>query len=258
MGPNNSSITRVVPIFDHLFGGDPTGRSWMDYLLRIGSRAKPVGLPVDAGVLPPDHPRWWGKHERRFAPPVTLLRWLVENITEAQVFAGADREPVHSRRLALARRDPATVAAALGGIESGSWNRKWYVLEGPSAPDATLETDRILLVIEGKRTEKSCTTKTKWMPRRSQLLRHMDAALEVAATRRVFGLLIVEGTGTDPLEVDSFWRDQADAQVAADLLECSLPHRSRQERSTIAGGVLGVVTWQRVCSDRGIPWPPAF
>jgi hypothetical protein len=256
MGKYNSSATRVVPVFDALMDRDPTGADWFPYLLRVGSRARLISLPRDAGNLRDDHPRWWGAKERRLPPPRLLLRWLVENVTPEQVLAAGDREPVRTRRLQLALRDAPTLTAALAAIDSGVWKRQWYSLEGDSAPDAFLETDKIVLVVEGKRTEWSCTTKTKWMPMRSQLLRHMDAATEIAGDRQVYGLLLVEGRAPDPMTVGDFWKEQADAQVSPELLARSLPHRSSAERETLAQGVLGAATWHRVCADHAIAWPP--
>ena len=54
------------------------------------------------------------------------------------------------------------------------------MLEGRSQPDACFETDAMLVVIEGKRTERKATAVTTWMRSRSQMLRHMDAALEIS------------------------------------------------------------------------------
>lgn len=256
MGRYNSSITRVAPVFDCLFKQDAKGRDWLPYLLSIGSRAKKACIPSKPGLLVPDHRRYWGNTERRLAPPQSLLKWLAQNITEEQVERSGDTGPVRSCRLALAQREPSTVAAALKEIESGARTRKWYILEGESAPDAFLETNRIILVVEGKRTESSCTTRTKWMPRRSQLLRHMDAATEVAEDRKVFGLLLVEGSAPDSLQPSEYWRREADSQVESELIAKSLPHRSQSERDLLAQNVLGAATWQRICADWKIAWPP--
>jgi hypothetical protein len=256
MGRFNSSTTRVVPVFDQLFDRDPTGKDWLPYLLRAGSRAEEAGTFSPPGLLIQGHRRSWGKNERRLAPPRSLLEWLVDNITEEQVEKSGDKEPARSRRLALARRQTTAIAAAMNGLESGNWRRQWYTLEGESAPDAFLETNNIVLVVEGKRTESYCTTKTKWMPRRSQLLRHMDAATEIAGERQVYGLLLVEGAEPNPLNLSEYWRREAGAQVGRDLLEQSLPHRSPGARKTLAENVLGALTWQRVCSDLKISWPP--
>jgi hypothetical protein len=84
----------------------------------------------------------------------------------------------------------------------------------------------------------------------------MDAAVEAFATKAVFGLLIVEGRETDPLVPSPHWISQCAEQYAPKMVAGSLPYRSVEERSKIAGGVLGVVTWQAVCDRFGIPWPP--
>lgn len=256
MGRYNSSKTRVVPVFDQLYERDATGQSWLPYLCRAASRADLAAIPATLGSLVPNHPRWWGENERRLRPPKELLTWLVHNITEAQVLASGDSGAVYAKRLGLAQGDPHRVKDALDGISSGAWYRKWYALEGASAPDAFLETDRTILVVEGKRTEYACTTKTKWMPERSQLLRHMDAALEIANGRLVLGLLIVEGNPERPLELDSWWTGQIETQVSERLVRDSLPHRSADERRLIVNGVLGAITWQRLCDDLAITWPP--
>jgi len=256
MGRFNSSATRVVPVFDHLYERDPTGRDWLSYLLSVGSRAKHVDVPTDPGLLLAEHRRTWGHAEKRLAPPRALLEYLIRNVTSDSVERSGDKGLLLSRRRALAARDPDMTAAALKGLDGRTWNRRWYALEGESCPDAFFETKNVILVVEGKRTESSCTTKTKWMPQRSQLLRHMDAATEIAAGRQVYGLLMVEGREPDPRQVPQFWLDEVDAQVADDLLDSSLPHRTAEEKNTIAAGVLGAITWQRVCADFSIPWPP--
>lgn len=230
MGLHNSSSTRVVPVFDRLFVLDATGQAWLQYLLCVGSRSALTRLPTVHPRLIPHHPRTWGRAERRLSPPRSLLAWLAHNISEVQVNAPSGAEPTHSRRLALARKDSSVLSEAIAGINSGNWKGKWYALEGDSSPDAFLETDQLVLVIEGKRTEKSCTTKTKWMSRRSQLLRHMDAAFEIAGSRQVLGLLIVEGADPAPLQPSPFWLKQVDIQVSSNMLDRSLPHRADAER----------------------------
>jgi hypothetical protein len=254
MGKFNSSTTRVVPVFDALFKRDPTAASWLKQLLDLGSSN--VAAPENPGRLVPAHERWWGKKERRLQPPLALLEWLVENITPAAIAASDQSEAARKRRL-LASGDESTLRDAIRGLRSGKTHRMWYTLEGRSAPDAFVETDQIVLVVEGKRTEASCTTKTTWMTERSQLLRHMDAALEISGDRQVFGLLLVEGDPADPMTPSKFWRDQARSQISDPLVASSLPHRTVTERDRIVSGVLGAATWQRVCSVFGIPWPPA-
>ena len=94
------------------------------------------------------------------------------------------------------------------------------------------------------------------MGRRSQLIRHMDAAVEIAGGRTVLGLLFVEGESQAPMLVPKHWSLAAEEQLAPHLLCPSLPHRTKEEQQTIVKGVLGVATWQRVCKAFSIAWPP--
>jgi len=257
MGVQNSSRTRVAPVFDALMAKDRTGELWLNRLVHLGSRTREVSLPPVIGRLPEDHPRWWGVTERSLWPPKALLEWLVLNVTPESVDAAGDTGLVREKRRLLASKDSATVNEALLAIRRGERGRRWHNLEGPSFPDACLETDKILLVVEGKRTERSCTSKTKWMPKRSQLLRHMDAAVEIGGARRVLGLLVVEGDGKgNVLEPSDYWLEQSRSQYADSMLGASLPHRSLSERRELVGGVLGVTTWQRVCLEFDLLWPP--
>ncbi len=85
----------------------------------------------------------------------------------------------------------------------------------------------------------------------------MDAAWEMRGSKTVLGLMVVEAPddveGSAP---GSYWLSQADAQVEQGMLEDSLPHRTSKERAEIADGFLGVATWQRVCLEFHLPWPP--
>jgi hypothetical protein len=258
MGTKDSSKTRVAPVFDALFTSDATGGSWVDGLLALGSRSEVVATVAKAQRLVPEHERRWGSNEALLSAPSLLLEYLVHNVDHAQVAASGDEGEVLTKRTALADRDADTVDKALAALRSGKRGRKWFVLEGASRPDALLETDDAIICIEGKRTEAGCTTHTTWMKCRSQLVRHMDAAREAYSSKRVLGLLIVEGDGDAQAVVPSqFWRDECSAQYAPAMLQGSLPHRSESERQEIANGILGVTTWQAICAGNNLPWPPA-
>jgi hypothetical protein len=149
-------------------------------------------------------------------------------------------------------RDPMTLEEALGGLRMSRSGRAWYVLEGPSQPDVYLATGEVIVIIEAKRTETGPTTSTKWMRVRHQMLRHLDAAWDIRGERRVYGLFVVEAEGETDVAPEA-WRQAVDETVSPAILERSLPHRSEEVRSAIAGAVLGLVTWQTLCSRLGVP-----
>jgi hypothetical protein len=129
--------------------------------------------------------------------------------------------------------------------------RAWYVLEGPSCPDVFLETDDLIVVIEGKRTESGPTTATNWMPVRHQMLRHVDTAWEIRGDRQCVGFFIVEGNTEG--NVPDHWLDAVRTTVHPDVLAQSLPHRSQEVRTQIEEAFLGVTTWQILSHHLSIP-----
>lgn len=200
-----------------------------------------------------------GREEYALPAPPALLEYLVQNITLDQVNASGDATDVLARRTALAQRDRVAIAEAVGEIRAGKRGKRWFILEGDSRPDALLETSDLVLVIEGKRTEGSCTSQTKWMGTRSQLIRHLDAASDAFPGKRVLGLLVVEGDESKAAATTPsvFWNQQSVAQYETEILNASLPHRTTAQRKAIASGILGVTTWQAICAAIGLPWPPS-
>jgi hypothetical protein len=256
MGTKDSSKTRVAPVFDQLMAMDETGAAWLDRLIALGSR-RDIAEHVPKGQrLVAAHPKHWGSTEASLPAPAALLEHLVQHLDPKRLAMSQDTGATLEKRTALAQRDPLVTAEALRLLRQGDRGRQWFVLEGESRPDALLEAQDVVLCVEGKRTEAACTTETTWMECRSQLVRHMDAATEKFRNKRVLGLLIVEGKG-EPSTCSSHWVAQSAAQYDDAMLRGSLPHRTSEERDRIAGGMLGVTTWQTVCSTFGIAWPPA-
>ena len=255
MGARNSSKTRVVPIFDALFLSDATGATWLGALIQLGSRFPATSFDTTTCRLVEHHPRTWGTDELALPAPLGLLEYLVRHVTIQQVAASGDSGAVLAQRQALANRDWGTTEAALSQLREGRRGRKWFVLEGPSRPDATLEMPTAVVVIEGKRTERGCTSTTKWMSHRSQLVRHMDAAMEFFPGKRILGLLLVEGGDPDNSVPSAYWRRECESQCSEAMLAASLPHRTPEQRAQLAQGILGVATWQAVCSRNRISWP---
>jgi hypothetical protein len=134
--------------------------------------------------------------------------------------------------------------------ENPSAAKGWWILEGPSRPDAYLETPDAIIVVEGKRTEPGPTTHTEYMTGRHQLLRHMDAAWDTRGHRHVFGLFIVEGDSNG--DVSQLWSNAALATWDDSAIKTSLPHRTIHEQSAMTAGVLGVTTWQAVVRAFGL------
>ena len=253
MGVFDSSATRVVPSFDSLLARDGSGASWLNPLLalpRLPGAERAAPTLRDPRLL--DH--GWGEAEKRLPAPRALLEWLVHNAQPPEAPSVLGTGDTRDWRQRLLQRDPTVIAEALRLLAQGC-DRGWPVLEGPSQPDAYLETAEALIVIEGKRTERKPTTRTVWMPIRHQMLRHIDAAWNQRGERRVYGFFIVEGEGgAEAVAVPSRWEDAARSTLSVEAVSGSLPHRSPAEREAIAKAFLGVTTWQAVCQALGLEW----
>jgi hypothetical protein len=253
VGIYDSSRTRVAPVFGRLQCFDPSGVQWLQGLLDVANsrgRSKP-----EAGTAPLRVAKWWPREAALAAPP-TLLRWLLEHAEAPATEDGWGRGATTiSQRRRLVDRDAATMAEALQSLERRSSPRAWYVLEGPTRPDVYLDTGEVVVVIEGKRTETEPTTSTAWMRVRHEMLRHLDAAWEHLGGRRLYGLFIVEaedGEGSAATAPQG-WQATVELATSDEIVKQSLPHRSAEERSAIAGALLGVTTWQAVCDEFQIP-----
>lgn len=269
MGEYNSSKTRVRPFFRDLLQSDPSGQTWLRGLLSLpqppGS-AQHARLPepgtLQIGVCAWDDPPL---KERLLSPPPALLRWLIENPpqhaprdlqTRCPRKRGKRRDllsgDARARSEALTLLDrPAAVVACTCDLQRDSCREDWHIFEGATHVDAYLETERLVILIEGKRTERGPTTHTSWMPVRHQMLRNLDDAWDRDDRRTVVGFFLIEGAHEDPLSVPAEWIRWSAETISDDALRASLPHRSHEEREQIGRAFLGVATWDAACHACG-------
>lgn len=256
MEKDDSTKTRVVPVFDRLLERDATGGFWLRQLMSLGSRASFATVPEELGPITNSLPTWGRGLEEKLPPPMMLLEWLVQNVSSEAVTNSDSKDETRRRRQALADGDSETLNEALYRLRQLQVGKPvgkgWFILEGNTSPDAFIETNTFILVVEGKHTESNLTSYTTWMKHRPQLIRHMDAATDVAQGRSVFGLLLVEGNPDDPMFVPEKWTLGLEQHIQPDRLAQSLPHRSLRRRQNIASSILGAATWQRVCSEFSI------
>lgn len=251
MGEYDSSKTRVAPVFDQLYATDQTGHSWLSKLIALPVGGNPVTLPEICSLTIEEV--GWGDAEKKLDPPHALLEWLVRHPRQP-VSGGLSSNPdkAQKRREWIEGSEERRLEA-LNLLRDNSSGEDWHLFEGRTQPDVYIQTPDLILVIEGKRTERKPTTSTKWMAGRHQMLRHIDCAWEIAGDRSVIGFFIVEGSGTD-CQVPADWIDYAKQTLAPDAVASSLPHRGLKEQKAIASGFVGVTTWQRVCKEFNLDW----
>ena len=263
MGEFNSSITRVWPVFDFLFQHDSTGAAWLTSLLKLGSRATLVDQNIHSnpGYLLPELGRFEralpgplskvlgspratkigrirNAYEVEIPPSATFLRWLLEHperLTwpkEGQQFSLSTQEK-RARLLAgepTAREEALKELAKVGAAGS---RRKWWAFEGFTSVDCRLETESLLLLIEGKRTEAISDSKA-WFPGRNQVIRNLEVGQAIAAGRKNFAVLVIA---------------EKTIELPEDAWASSLPHLSPSEIEILKAHYLGCATWSTIAQE---------
>jgi hypothetical protein len=107
-------------------------------------------------------------------------------------------------------------------------SRKWWAFEGFTSVDCWLETDKLVLLVEGKRTDKVAKS-THWYPKRNQLVRNLEVISEL--DKPAFLLLAVEKEPTD----------LTPGEVAK-----STPHLDESQQAALMSHSLGYATWDEL------------
>ena len=260
MGPKNSSLTRVQPVFNALLDLDPEGKAWLDRLLQMAAATKEATVQRlrQAGSLVPVETsagaaRLGVVFECRVPPPAAFLRWLLNHPQRMDV-----RDPVKFRakgestiewRRKLFSRNPGEQAEAMAeGLRAlerrgaGDSDGQWWAFEGFSHIDCCLVAENLVLFVEGKRTE-PVSRRTRWFSERSQLWRNVEAAGDFSKGKDFAVILAVEteGDGTAALA------------AAAGSLKGSCPHLEEPDREQLSQHLLGFVTWRQMVDEFGLP-----
>ena len=268
-GQYNSSITRVRPVFQRLFRKDPTGEQWLAPLLLLATEqvayatrlAKHPGLLDPKLLQPRTYPdrilKSYGRSEielescfeKPLPPPERFLQWLLEH-SDQMTWPEEGASPLgdetkrkrerlfgrHNPQEAVSVREDALEELDFSGASNST--RKWWAFEGFTEVDCYLETDRLVLLIEGKRTE-PISSATRWYPARDQLLRNLEVA-QVQAGSKKFAVMVLA--------------EETIAPISKETIEQSLPHFTQGERDELMTHYLGSVRWQDLCAATGIPF----
>jgi hypothetical protein len=247
-GPFDSSLTRVQPVMNQLYGRDTTGHQWLLPLLALGSRSSEVKLQAADG--------WTGKitkppaFEFEALSPPAYLKYLVLNPNRmAWPMVGGRRKPFQEEttrnREALFEGNAAARQAAVQDLDRSRLQGNWWVFEGTTCVDCALFAERVTVFVEGKRTEPALTDKIEWDPLRRQVCRILDClqALEDRADRYFVLLIVEQGT---PLcgKAAEFDRDFDGARN-------SWPHLEEEKARELWEHYLGYTTWQQIHDEFG-------
>jgi hypothetical protein len=264
-GESNSSLTRVRPIFQSLINRDHTGLSWLPKILGLSTENLnlAVRLSEDSSELlkttekkryPDRVLRKYGIpdieletcFEKPFPPPRRFLKWLIENPDRMIRRESNGRKETLEKRGKLfekfgpalaqeARRNALQQLTLFGPARS---QRKWWAFEGFTEVDCCLETERMVLFLEGKWKE-MLSPSTKWFKKRNQLIRNLEVAQEAAGNKE-FGVMVIAETGIGP--------------IPDKITQEGLPHFTMKEREVLMGHYLGCILWSDLCRAVGIDY----
>jgi hypothetical protein len=179
MGKFNSSATRVAPFFQALIDRDKSGKTWLSSILKLlpNRCSFTPELLLEPGEITKSQ---FGKGEFCLNPPLGFLKWMVQHpdelnwpryeIKDKHILDMRERlmlrgsyEGIPQVREEAVESAKAEIDCAIGapGIGGCGWLRRWWVLEGQTHVDCYIQTTRLRLFAEGKRTEK-LSRSTSW------------------------------------------------------------------------------------------------
>jgi len=267
IGKFNSSITRVRPLFQRLLSADATGQSWLPKILKLGTDNQKLArtLSINTGPLVPevvdkrsyrdrvlkaygiDEIQLQNCFEKSLPPAEQFLRWLITHtakmMTDRNITSGAAAKRLRENLFGYngvdtQRASTIKAISELDRLRAKGSRRKWWAFEGFTEVDCYLETENLVLLIEGKRTE-PLSSATMWYPERNQIIRNLEVARETAAAKRKdHAVLLI-----------------AEKIITFDLMKeakAGLPHLNQKDIEEISNHYLGCTTWPDVCEATGL------
>jgi hypothetical protein len=261
MGQSDSALTRVQPVFNHLLNRWPDGRGWLIELCQMAAATRPDKgwITADPGSLlsgetpETEDARVGVVFDRVVPPPTEFLRWLISHPTQMDVLDrdhfNARSEVIREARRKLFSSDVKVSAKVqrealcdLSALGAQGSHGAWWAFEGFTHVDCCLVTDRLVLFVEGKRTE-AVSSSTRWFAARCQLWRNVEAAKEWGGGRDAAVILAVESEREGLIALRA-----AESRFAE-----SLPHLSPAARAGIDRRFLGFVTWPALKARFDLP-----
>lgn len=264
LASRNSSITRVRPILREMLKSRPGGAARLRSLLNaapgianlpgeirehpgtIITDCRRPKIVTDEKVLSMEVP---GAFEWEVPPPGDFLRWLIEHPDALTKPEGAPVSDTDTLRAALLDRESEKHASVrnralvnLNYFGAQGSRRQWWAFEGFTYVDCLIETESLVLFIEGKRTEES-SPRVSWFSERNQIARNLECARQYALSgkkSKAFAVLMIIEEGVN--------EDYHRQSVEADTLLRSWPHyqETTEIHEELLQGFLGILTWDRV------------
>ncbi len=194
MGKNNSSLCRVKPFMDFLLEDIP----------RLILFLENLGIDVSDEIIKRENIFYDGHYgEKALKPPCDYLCKLIETLpnnfyAQEKIISSSDSKTRNIRMSLI--KDKEMREKAINQIKEEYETYKDVLrgaifLEGSSKPDVFIETDKTVIVVEGKWTEKIATENTAFVEHRNQMVRHIHDAINyidvLKMEKKIYGFYIV-------------------------------------------------------------------
>ena len=124
----------------------------------------------------------------------------------------------------------------------------WNSFEGPSYPDLFIENENNIIIIEGKRTEKNITKSTKYLVHRSQMIRHIENAIDYCqGKKRIIAFYIIEET--------CYHKEECTREFFKESIEKETIKKNNKLKDDICNSFYGYTTWQKIAKVLNIEYP---
>lgn len=243
MGEYNSSLTRVAPLGEAILKNHELVNRLLD--LFPNNPIKNFGEFKNENVLFKIDKLRKEKSLRPTKEHLTKIIEKIENDEEYRISfgpkaikGGSSEDTIRKRKL-LFDLDEETLKEAKDKIDNFSSSERWGKLEGYSYPDLFIENENFILLVEGKRTENSTTDEVTYLSNRSQMVRHIENAIDYCnGQKKVIAFYIVEeGCG---------YENECTPEGFAEDLKNETIKKSDALNKAIIDSFYGYTTWQAV------------
>lgn len=247
MGKNNSSEIRVAPFGEKLVENHDMVNSLLHL---VGCSRINFGEFSNNDIYFSGNNANIKKGEKALNPPKEHLKGIIDLIysdagardyfKEAVEKTHPKDEMVKENRLKLAACDY-NLEYVYQEIEN---NNKWAILEGASKPDLFIESDRFILIVEGKLTEPHTTKSTTYLMKRNQMLRHIQGAIEYnkknKQDKKIIAFYIVPDTFSEIKEIKN--KDSFDEVINVESVKIT----DQEYKDLIKSCYYGCTTWEKI------------
>lgn len=256
---------RLERFFEALLARDGAGGSWLGALLRAAPRGRarfgelvdrPGWIEAPVAVITETGRR--GAFEYPAVPARELLGWFIDHPTQLSrpERESASPEALRLRRALLDDEPPGARPRAQDRAHellrrSAPFGEAWWRFEQPHTADCLLMTDRLVLLVQDGGG--AGAPATPWFPRRTALVRDLEAARRFGEGRRAWGVLVLGAEGAEREDREDVDRDDAEAARAlARELAAGAPHLDAEARRELADGYLGTLSWSQAGTATGL------